>query len=275
LIYASVTGFGNGGPLAQRPAYDTMGQSFGGLYSVLSDTGAAQLSGTCLADLVTGLSTATGILAALFSRATTGAGQYVETSIMESVSTLTADALTQYFDEGHQDPSRQSRHPHGQNFVLKTASGEDIGIHLSSSQKFFLAFLAAMDRRDLANDPRFTTYSLRMDHYFELAEIAGAEFAKKPAGEWEKLLNAADVPFAQVLTMSGYAAHPQVNWLHLLEPERNGLSLLRPPWRFGGARPERTGVTPKVGQHTREIAAEVYDQSRIAELLAAGVLFAD
>jgi crotonobetainyl-CoA:carnitine CoA-transferase CaiB-like acyl-CoA transferase len=78
-----------------------------------------------------------------------------------------------------------------------------------------------------------------------------------------------------VLTMSGYAAHPQVNWLHLLEREHNGLSLLRPPWRFGGARPERTGVAPKVGQHTREIAAEVYDQSRIAELLAAGVLFAD
>ena len=272
LIYASVTGFGNSGPLAHRPAYDSMGQSFGGLYSVLSDTGAAQLSGTCLADLVTGLSTAAGILAALVNRGATGDGQYVETSIMESVSTLTVDALTQYFD-GRQDPSRQSRHPHGQNFVLKTASGEDIAIHLSSSQKFFLAFLDVMDRRDLATDPRFTTYSLRIDHYFELAEIARAEFAKQSASEWEKLLNAADVPFAPVLTMSGFTAHPQVNWLHLLEPEYNGLSLLRPPWRFGGARPERTGVTPKLGQHTREIAAEVYDQPRIAELLAAGVLF--
>jgi crotonobetainyl-CoA:carnitine CoA-transferase CaiB-like acyl-CoA transferase len=275
LIYASVTGFGSGGPLAQRPAYDTIGQAFGGLYSVLSDTGAAQLSGTCLADLITGLSTATGILAALVGRASTGAGQHVETSIMEAVSTLTIDSLTLYFDGGHQDPSRQSRHPQAQNFVLKTATGEDIAIHLSSSQKFWLSFIDAMDRRDLADDPRFTTYSLRVDHYFELAEIAEAEFIKKPAREWEKVLAAADVPFAPVLTMSGYITHPQIHWLHLLEPEHNGLSLLRPPWRFGGARPERSGVAPKLGQHTREIAAEVYDQPRIDRLLAAGVLFAE
>lgn len=201
LIYVSVTGFGGAGPLAQRPAYDTIGQAFGGLHSVLSDAGAAQLSGTCLADLITGLTAATGVLAALVGRAATGAGQHVETSIMEAVSTVTIDALTQYFDDGHQDPSRQSRHPQAQNFVLKTATGEDIAIHLSSSQKFWLSFIDVMDRRDLADDPRFTTYNMRVDHYFELAEIAEAEFVKKPAREWEKLLTAADVPFAPVLTM--------------------------------------------------------------------------
>lgn len=107
LVYGSLTGFGNGGPLAQRPAYDTIGQSFGGLYSLLSNAGSAQLSGTIFADLVTGLSTATGVLAALVGRATTGEGQHVETSIMEAVSTLTVDAMTQFFDTG-QDPTRES-----------------------------------------------------------------------------------------------------------------------------------------------------------------------
>ncbi len=68
-----------------RPAYDAIGQAFGGLHSVLSDAGAAQLSGTCLADLITGLTAATGVLAALVGRAATGAGQHVETSIMEAV----------------------------------------------------------------------------------------------------------------------------------------------------------------------------------------------
>jgi crotonobetainyl-CoA:carnitine CoA-transferase CaiB-like acyl-CoA transferase len=275
LVYASVTGFGSGGPLAQRPAYDTMGQAVGGLYSILSDAGSAQLAGTCMADLITGLANATGVLAALVGRASTGSGQHVETSIMEAVSVLTVDALTQYYDDGYRDPSRQSRHPQAQNFCLKTATGEDIAIHLSSSQKFWLSLLDAMDRRDLAEDPRFLTYELRTDHYFELVEIVASEFIKRPALLWEKLLTEADVPFAPVLTMSGFINHPQTEELHLIEPEHNGVSLLRPPWRFDGARPERSGVAPRVGEHTRNIVAEIYDEDRIDELVAAGVLFVD
>jgi crotonobetainyl-CoA:carnitine CoA-transferase CaiB-like acyl-CoA transferase len=275
LVYASVTGFGSSGPLAQRPAYDTIGQAVGGLYSILSDAGSAQLAGTCMADLITGLASAAGVLAALVGRAGTGSGQHVETSIMEAVSVLTIDALTQYYDDGYRDPSRQSRHPQAQNFCLKTATGEDIAIHLSSSQKFWLSLLDAMDRRDLADDPRFLSYDLRTDHYFELVEIVAAEFIKKPALLWEKLLTEADVPFAPVLTMSGFVNHPQTEELHLIEPEHNGVSLLRPPWRFDGARPERSGVAPRVGEHTRSVAAEIYDEDRIDELVAAGVLFID
>ncbi|MGW4349704.1 CaiB/BaiF CoA transferase family protein [Streptomyces sp. NPDC004690] len=275
LVYASVTGFGNGGPLARRPAYDTIGQSFGGLYSLLGDAGAPQLSGTILADLITGVSTATGILAALVGRNATGSGQHVETSVMEAVSTLTADAVSQYFEDGGQDPSRESRHPQAQNFCLKTASGEDIAIHLSSSQKFWHCLLEAMDRRDLGEDPRFATYPERERNYFTLVEVVQAEFLTRPAAEWEKRLTDADVPFAPVLTMSGVMSHPQTRWLELFEPENNGVSLLRPPWRFAGTRPDRGGVAPRVGQHTREIAGEVYDGTRVEALLSAGVLFAD
>ncbi|WP_439678415.1 CaiB/BaiF CoA transferase family protein [Embleya sp. MST-111070] len=275
LVYASVTGFGNGGPLAQRPAYDTIGQSSAGLYSLLSDADSPQLSGTILADLITGVSTAAGVLAALVGRAVTGAGQHMETSVMEAVTTLTADAVSQYFDDGYEDPSRESRHPQAQNFCLKTASGADIAIHLSSSQKFWHCLLAAMGRPDLGRDPRFATYPERERNYFELVEIVQAEFRTRPSAEWEQRLGDADVPFAPVLTMSGVMNHPQTRWLELFEPEDNGVSLLRPPWRFGGARPDRGGAAPRVGQHTREIAGEVYDAARIDELLAAGVLFAD
>ncbi|MFC9835364.1 CaiB/BaiF CoA transferase family protein [Rhodococcus sp. NPDC127530] len=273
LVYASVTGFGPGGPLAQRPAYDTIGQAVGGLYSVLSDAGSPQLSGTCVADLITGLTTATGILAALVGRASTGAGQRVETSLMEAVSTLTIEALTQYFDKDHQEPTRQSRHPQAQNFCLATSTGENIAIHLSSSQKFWLCFLEALDRQDLSDDPRFLTFALRVQHYFELVEIVEAEFIGKPAQYWEQRLTAADVPFSPVLTMGGFIEHPQVDWLDLIEPEKDGIALVRPPWRFGGQRPERPGPAPKIGQHTREVAGEVYDEVRIKQLFADEVIF--
>ena len=275
LVYSSVTGFGSGGPLEQRPAYDTIGQAVGGLYSILGNAGQAQLAGTCMADLITGVVNAAGVLAALVGRGTTGKGQYVETSLMEAVSTLTIDALSQYYDDGLKDPSRQSRHPQAQNFCLKTATGEDIAIHLSSSQKFWRAFCDSMDRPDLAEDPRFTTYDRRVDHYFELAEIVEGEFIKKPERLWEKLLTEHDIPFAPVLTMSDFISHPQTEWLHLVEPAHKSVALVRPPWRFGGARPERSGAAPRVGQDSRDLAAEVYDAERVDELVAGGVIFAD
>jgi crotonobetainyl-CoA:carnitine CoA-transferase CaiB-like acyl-CoA transferase len=275
LVYSSVTGFGNGGPLEFRPAYDTIGQAAGGLYSINSNAGQAQLAGTCIADLITGVTNAAGVLAALVGRARTGAGQLVETSLMEAVSTLTIDALTQYYEDGHQSPSRQSRHPQAQNFCLKTATGEYIAIHLSSSQKFWLAFCTAMDRPELAQDPRFVTYALRAHHYFELAEIVEAEFTTKSALHWAKSLTEYDVPFTSVLTVGDFVEHPQTEWLHLVEPERNGVALMGPPWRFDGVRPQRTGAPPRVGQDSRAIAAEVYDEARIDELVAASVLYVD
>jgi crotonobetainyl-CoA:carnitine CoA-transferase CaiB-like acyl-CoA transferase len=275
IIFASVNGFGSGGPLEQRPAYDTIGQAFGGLNSVLSDADAPQLSGTCMGDLISGVAAAMGVLAALVGRTTSGEGQHVETSLMEAVSALTIDAITQYFENGGENPSRQSRHPQAQSFCVKTASGEAIVIHLSSSQKFWLLFLNAIDRRDLADDPRFLTYNLRVEHYFDLVPIVTAELIKKPAHEWERLLIEHDVPFAPVVTVSDYLTHAQTEWLDLIEPERMGVSLVRPPWRFGGLRPGRAGVAPRVGQHSREVAAEVYDRGRIEGLIDAGVLFAD
>jgi len=275
VVYASVSGFGSGGPLVDRPAYDTIGQAYGGLYTILSDEAAAQLSGTPLADLITGITATTGILAALVGRGKTGRGQRVETSLMEAVSTLTVDALVQYAENGHQDPSRQSRHPQAQNFVLGTASGESIAVHLSSSQKFWRSFTQVLGLPELAEDERFTTYAIRNEHYFELVDIAKGVFATQPAPHWEKLLTEYDVPYAPVLTMSGFVHHPQVEWLDLLKPEEHGVSLLRPPWRFQGERPDRETHVPLVGQNTREIAGEVRGEEALEALLADGVLYAD
>lgn len=274
LVFASVNGFGDGGPLRDRPAYDTIGQAFGGIYSLLGEPGHARLSGTILADLVTGLTSATGVLAALVGRGRAGSGVRVDTSLYEAVSILTADALSQYVDTGS-DPSRTTRHPQAQNFCAPTASGESIAVHLSSSDKFWRNLCAALERPDLPEDPRFTPYRHREANYFALVPIVEAEFARRPLAEWEERLTRFDVPFAPVQTMSSYVEHPQTRWLELFEPGAYGMSLLRPPWRFDGARPDRGGPTPRIGEHTREIAGEVYDDERVEKLIATGVLVAE
>src|SRR4051794_39389173 len=274
LVYVSVTGFGDRGELAQRPAYDMIGQAFGGIISVLSDAGDMKLTGTCLADLVTGLSTATGILAALVGHGRTGTGTRLQTSIVEAVSTITVDAMTQYYDAGRVDPSRESRHPQAVNFCLRTADGQFIALHLSSSQKFFGALVDAIERPDLKTDPRFAEYPERVANYFELAAVVADAFLTRPAHEWEKLLIRSDVPFSHVNTLSDLREHPQVVDLKLYEPERDGVSLVRPPWRFDGERPARSKPAPRVGQDTLSLAAEICDAEQVAALVEAGVLYA-
>jgi crotonobetainyl-CoA:carnitine CoA-transferase CaiB-like acyl-CoA transferase len=275
LVYFSISGFGSDGPLAQRPAYDTIGQAYGAYNTIFSDSGSPELLGTCIADLATGLSTAMGILAALVGRSASGQGPVVETSIMEATSLLSIDAITQYYASGHRNPTRESRHPQAQNFVLKTASGDSVAIHLSSSQKFWRCFTGAIGRPDLAEDPRFRNYRDREERYFELVAIAGEEIAKRPLSEWTKLLADADVPFAPVLTVQDYVTHEQTDHLQLMQPEKDGLALVGPPWRFDGERPLRASSAPRVGQDTRDIAGEVYDEASVDRLIEQGVLYAD
>jgi crotonobetainyl-CoA:carnitine CoA-transferase CaiB-like acyl-CoA transferase len=272
IVFASVTGFGEGGPLADHAAYDTIAQSFGTLYTLLGDEGAPQLTGAIFGDLVTGLNTATGILAALVSRETLGVGAHVQTSLVESVSTVTVDALTQYFELGHQSPSRQSRHPQAQNYCVRTATGEFVAIHCSSSQKFWGNLARSIGHPELTDDPRFATYKDRVAHYFELVPIIEAGILTRGYREWERIFTEQDVPFAPVQTMDDFVRNEQVGWLELLEPERNGVSLVRAPWRFDGARPERGGLAPHVGEHTRDIIGEAVGSERLDELLDAGVL---
>lgn len=273
LIYSSASGFGDGGDWRDRAAYDSIGQSMGGFYSVMSEAGSPQLSGTCIGDLITAISATMGILAGLVGRGLHPqvAGVVSQTSLLEAMSTLTIDAMTQYHETGTV-PTRQSRHPQAQNFCLRTASGDAITLHLSSSQKFWQALTRAMEREDLAEDPRFSGYYERMDNYFELKPIIEAEFAKRSRDEWQDRLVANDVPFAPVLTMEDLATHPQTEWLQMLEPERNGKTLVRGPWRFNGERPHRNFTTPEVGEHSREVAAEFCTPEDLDVLITDGVI---
>jgi crotonobetainyl-CoA:carnitine CoA-transferase CaiB-like acyl-CoA transferase len=274
IVYGSVTGFGTGGPLANRPAYDTIGHAFGGLYSIWGEEGRPQLAGGLSADLITGLTTTAGVLAALIGRMKTGKPQQLETSIMEAVSILITDSISQAHELG-KDPTRTSRHPQAQNFCVPTSDGEHLAIHLSSSQKFWQGLCRALGRPDLAEDPRFAEYRAREANYFELAPIIESAFATQPRSYWEQILIEMDVPFAPVLSISAYLKHEQIAHLEMIDSQPDGLALVRAPWTFDGVRPTRSGRTPKVGADTRQIASEVLPPEKVEELLASGILSAD
>lgn len=275
LVYASVSGFGSGGPWRDRPAYDSIGQALGGVYTIMNDADDVRLTGTCIADLITAISTTVGILAALVGRGPrgNGGGVQLETSVFEAMSTLTIDAMTQalYADI---DPIRETRHPQAQNFCLKTASGDYIVMHLSSSQKFWRALMNAVGEPGLADDPVFATYASRVDpaHFAMIKAMLEKEFAKLPRDEWERRLTAADVPFAPALTMREIVDHPQMRWLNMLGGEASGHRLVNPPWRLDGARPDRMPRVPEIGEDTRSVVAEFVGADRVEALAASGAI---
>lgn len=274
MVYMSVSGFGDGGPWRDRAAYDTIGLSMAGFLSLMSDPGRAQLAGTCIGDLVTGLTATIGILTGLVSRARDPLKRGIDfqTSLLEAVSAITIDAMTQMFETGV-TPSRETRHPQAQSFCPRTADGGAIALHLSSSEKFWQSLLRAIDRQDLATDPRFARFYDRMANYTVLRPIVEAEFLKHDRAEWERRLVEADVPFAPVLTINEVATHPQTQWLGLLERGPDGTMLVRAPLRIAGARPSRAAPAPRIGEHTREVACSVLPAAEVERLIAAGVLF--
>lgn len=275
LIFASVSGFGSGGPLVQRPAYDTIGQSYGGIYSMMNEPGSPRLTGTCMADLITGVSIGMGILAALIGRGTDKPGALVETSLMEAISLLTIDAMTQAHEQSI-SPTRESRHPQAQNFCLNTAEGGALTLHLSSSEKFWASLMRAVGLEQMLDDARFRRYSDRMqpENYAALLKILEGEFLKCSRTHWESVLSTADVPFAPVLSLTEVAQHPQTQWLELIGQAPSGQTLILPPWRFDGRRPARNHTAPHIGEHTQEILREVCSEDQLQALLASHVVAA-
>ncbi|CUH81361.1 CaiB/BaiF CoA transferase family protein [Tropicibacter naphthalenivorans] len=205
-------------------------------------------------------------------RARTGGGTVVKTSLLDAMSALTVDAMTQTFETG-QSPHRESRHPTAQSFALTTRDGAAIAVHMSGLEKFWQGFVRAIDRPDLLEDPRFTTYPDRKRHYYDLRPIAEAEFAKRDQAEWRDRLRDADVPYAPVVTGLELTEHPQVQWLDLYEDAReDGLRVMRGPWRFDGARNPKATTAPAIGEHTRDYALRVLPEAEVDRLIAAGVL---
>lgn len=275
LVYVSVSGFGSKGEWRDRPSYDSIGQAMGGIYTFMNDPGDVRLTGTCIADLITGVNTAMGIMAALLGRERGGRGMHVETSVFEAVSTLTIDAMTQARDRDI-NPVRQTRHPQAQNFCLETASGDFIVLHLSSSQKFWRSLMKAVGREELSDDPRYATYAARVEpqNYFAIAQILKEAFLARTRSEWEAALIDADVPFAPALTMQEIFAHPQASQLELFGHTPDNSMLVRPPWRFDGERPERDRSAPEIGTDTAKVLGALVGESELARLEDLGVVLA-
>jgi crotonobetainyl-CoA:carnitine CoA-transferase CaiB-like acyl-CoA transferase len=252
LVYCSISGFGADGPYAERPSYDSVAQALSGFLSVVVDRERPRFLGPALADAITGIYAAYGILGALFERTHMGQGRLVEVSMLEAMAHFAVEPFAAYFALGAV-PKSSDRPRLAQAYILRTSDDRLLAIHLSSLEKFWTGLTAALEADQLARDPRFNERLARIEHYEALGEELDRQFRKRPLAHWVERLSASDVPFAPINGIDSVVEDPQARHLGLVVPveaaEQGGREAVRPAVQFDGKRATAVSAAPLLDQH--------------------------
>jgi crotonobetainyl-CoA:carnitine CoA-transferase CaiB-like acyl-CoA transferase len=275
LVYCSISAFGQSGPYAEKPGFDTLGQAMSGLLSLLSDPHDPKVMGMAVSDYVTGLSAGYGILAALLARANSGVGCRVETSLLQATLSFIGETAAGYLRTGSV-PNRMARVKNAHAFALVCQDGKPLAIHCSVPEKFWLALLQAAERMDIAADERFKSRDSRRQNYEALEQTLASTFKTKTRGDWLKILEAHDVPAVPLYDVAEVLNDPQVKHLGLIEeiehPTAGRLRFVGGPVGFDNLAKDKAAPPPLVGAQSENILRALgHDDAAIKELVSQGV----
>ena len=278
LIYCAISGFGLTGPLRDKPSFDIVTQALSGALSINGERGHMPVKlGIPLGDMVGGVFGPMAILAALHERSQTGCGRLIDISLHDGLIGMLGYFAQLAFITGEDPPPVGSSHP---NIVpygsFPAADGSIIIAVLSES--FWSKLCDALERPDLATDPRFATPTGRRDHRDEVdAEIAAVTRTRTVA-EWEARLQEYDVPHAPVLGVTAALRHPHaVAREMVVEAEHAAIGPMRlagRPIKFPGSPQRPSTAPPTMGQHTAEVLRELlgYGDAEIEGLRRDGII---
>ena len=251
LIYASISGFGSSGPYTERPSYDSVAQALSGFLSVVVDSSRPRFLGPALADAITGIYAAYGVLGALVQRGRTGKGCLVEVSMLEAMAHFAVEPFAAFFALGT-TPTSSDRPRLAQAYILRTADGRLLALHLSSLEKFWEGLVAALDAPDLAADGRFNNRLARIANYEALNAELDKRFSQHALSHWVERLGRNDVPYAPINAIDEVVRDPQVEHLGLIVPVESahgGAKAVRPPVQFAGMRQASVRAAPRLNEH--------------------------
>ncbi len=279
LVYCSITGFGQDGPLAEEAGYDLMAQAMAGLMAVTGEPdGAPMKVGVALSDIVTGLHAAIGILAALHSRETTGKGQLVDVALVDcTLASLTN--LAQYFlTSGKPAPRYGNAHstivPYQ---ALKTKDGY-IVIAVGNNEQF-ARLCKILGHEEWAKDERFVKNTARVLNREILIPMIEDAMSKKSSAEWIEKLRGADIPGGPVNRMDEVFAMEQIQHRAMEIPMTHAttgqsIKLVGSPLKLSETPVSYTLSPPVLGQDTQEVLEKLLNLSadRLAELEKSGAI---
>ncbi len=276
IIYLSMSGFGEKGPLSTKPVYDPIIQAISGLTTIQagSDSARPRLVRTILPDKLTAIVASQAVTAALLSRERDGKGQHVRLSMLDSIlSFLWASDMGEqtYVDKpvGHQEAA---------SFIDLIYETRDGYMTISTmGNKEWAALARAVERPELLDDPRFKSASLRDRNVDARLELVQGILITRTTQEWMTLFEREEVPCAPALTRNEVIKHPQIIASEILietdHPVAGRLRQTRTPARFEGTPTEIRQGAPRLGEHNLEILTELgFDATEIDALRAKGTI---
>jgi len=259
LIYASLSGFGADGPMADIPGYDLIVQAWGGLMSITGTPESGPLKvGVAIIDLVAGLMLGKSIVAALYAREKIGVGQKIDTSLLEAEVATLINAGSNYLVAGKVPGRWGNAHP----TIVPYQSFQTADSFLvlgAASESIWQRLCPALNRADLTDDPRFAKNANRVENRKELIAILSGIFMTRTTADWVAALNQADVPCAPVQTIDQVFAAPQVLHRNMVvevdHPTAGKLRLAGIPVKFSATPASVRLPPPLLGEHNDDVLA--------------------
>ena len=257
LVYASVSGFGQTGPYAQRPAYDIIIQAMGGIASITGEPeGQPVRVGSSIGDLSASLFSVIGILAALSRARETGEGQLVDISMLDCQVALLENAIARYSVSGQVPGPLGSRHPSITPFQFFGAADGYIVV-AAGNDRLWAQLCQVLGVSELADDPRFASNTLRTENQRELEPLLGEALRQRTVEEWCALLGEAGIPCGPINSVEDLFHDPQVASREMLvqleHPKAGKQAVANSPLRFSETPVEIEAPAPLLGQHTDEV----------------------
>jgi crotonobetainyl-CoA:carnitine CoA-transferase CaiB-like acyl-CoA transferase len=267
LVYCSITGFGQTGPMAAQPGYDFMAQGMGGLMSITGEKDREpQRVGVPIADLTAGLWAAISINAALRHREITGEGQQIDISLLDTqISTLSIQGLN-YLTSGEVPGLLGNAHPNIVPYQVFPTSDGNVIISVGNDSQFE-RFCEFIERPELSSDERFTTNDMRVRNRDELTEILNAVTEQEPTDYWLDGLVKIKIASGPINRIDQAFANPQV-LAREMEIEMNHpaagdkpVKMIGSPIKMSATPVSYRRTPPMLGEHTDEVLGELLDLS--------------
>ena len=280
IVMCSVSGFGQSGPYAHRPALDVIVQGMGGMLSITGEPGRGPVRpGASIGDITSALFATIAIQSALLERHNSGEGQYIDISMLDCQVAIMENAFMRYFTLGQTPQRIGTRHPSSTPFqAFQTADGHVVVAIMGGSTDQWPLFCAAIDHVELIDDERYTTGWSRTQHYDELIPVIEEVMRQKTTSEWVELLSDMGVPVGPVQDIAEVANDPQVNhremFVELPHPVLGQVKFTGNPIKMSRTPSGPRRVPPQLGEQTSEVlTADVgLSPEDVAELFNEGVV---
>lgn len=280
IIYAAGSGFGQYGPYTKKPAFDVVVQAMGGIMSITGEPDGPPIRpGVSYGDIAAGMFLCIAILAALHERQTSGEGQMIDISMLDSQITVQENAFVRYLNAGEIPRPLGTRHPVMTPFqVFQTRDGY-IAVALRGGIKDqWPLFCAVIDRIDIMDDPRYETGELRTRNYDILAPIMNEALQTKTTREWIEAFEEVEIPCGPVNSIDQVANDPNTAErgmiINVHHPESGDFKVVSTPLKFSRTPCQVEQASPELSAHTQEILSRLMGMTaeEIGGLRGSGVI---